>query len=103
LAAWAEVAARRITEWRAIPEPEPGDFPPVPEVSDEARAAALGRLDRRHRELPAVVAGLDAGILDLIVPGEPYPVAVMLHGTAQHYGYHTGQVALLKKLVGRGE
>ena len=27
------------------------------------------------------------------------PTAVMLHGTAQHYAYHAGQIALLKKLV----
>jgi hypothetical protein len=27
-----------------------------------------------------------------------YPAAVQLHGTAQHYAYHAGQIALLKKL-----
>ena len=34
------------------------------------------------------------------VSGKDYPVAVMLHGTAQHYAYHAGQVALLKRLLG---
>ena len=34
------------------------------------------------------------------VPGKDYPVAVMLHGTVQHYAYHAGQIALLKRLVG---
>ena len=53
-----------------------------------------------HRRLLDVVAGLDAAKLDAIVPGKDYPVAVMLHGTAQHYGYHAGQIALLKKLMG---
>ena len=34
------------------------------------------------------------------MPGKAYPVAVMLHGTAQHYAYHAGQIALHKKLTG---
>ncbi len=47
-----------------------------------------------------VIAGLDAAAVEETVPGKTYPVAVMLHGTAQHFGYHAGQIALLKKLVG---
>jgi hypothetical protein len=100
LAAWAEVVATRITENRAIDEPEAGDFPPVTDTSEAAWAAALANLDRQHVRLLAVVAGLDAARLDETVPGKNYPVAVMLHGTAQHYAYHAGQIALHKKLVG---
>lgn len=100
LAAWVEVAARRITERKAIRTPDAGDFPPVGDPSDAAWAAALDGLDRQHRNLLAVVGGLDAAALSATVPGKDYPVAVMLHGTAQHYAYHAGQIALLKKLVG---
>lgn len=99
LAAWVEVVARRITEWRAITEPDAGDFPPVTDTSAVAWAAALEHLDRQHRKLLEVVAGLGAK-LDAVVPGKDYPVAVMLHGTVQHYAYHAGQIALLKKLAG---
>ena len=100
LAAWAEVAATRITARRAIDEPEAGDFPPVTDTSEKAWAAALANLDVQHGKLLAVVTSLDAGRLDETVPGKNYPVAVMLHGTAQHYAYHAGQIALHKKLVG---
>jgi hypothetical protein len=97
---WVEVVARRVTEWRAIETPDAGDFPTVTETSEAAWVAALEDLDRQHQRLLEVVAGLDAARLNEVVPGKDYPVPVMLHGTAQHYGYHAGQVALLKKLVG---
>jgi hypothetical protein len=99
VAVWIDVAARRITEWRAILAPDEGDFPAVMDTSAAAWAAALEDLDRQHRKLLDVVEGLDAGKLDEIVPGKDYPVAVMLHGTVQHYAYHAGQIAMLKKLV----
>ena len=99
LAAWVEVVARRASEWRAIETPDAGDFPPVTATGEAAWAAALDELDRQHRKLLDVVAGLDAARLEGTVPGKDYPPAVMLHGTAQHYAYHAGQIALLKKLV----
>lgn len=100
LSIWVEVVSQRITEWRAIESPDAGDFPPVTDTGKAAWAGALDTLDSRHQRLLDVVAGLDTAKLDAIVPGKDYPVAVMLHGTGQHYGYHAGQVALLKKLVG---
>ncbi len=100
LAAWTEVVAQRITEWRPIGEPEAGNFPPVTDTSESAWASSLDNLDRQHRKLLDVIAGLSVDKLDETVPGKTYPVAVMLRGTAQHYAYHAGQIALLKKLVG---
>jgi hypothetical protein len=99
LAAWVEVVALRITEWRAVASPDAGDFPPVTDPSAVAWDAARANLDHQHRRLLDVVAGMDAARLDQTVPGKDYDVAVMLHGTAQHYAYHAGQIALLKKLV----
>ena len=99
LTAWVEVVSRRITEWVPITEPEAGDFPPVIGTGEAAWANALAGLDRQHRRLLDVVAGLDAEKLDEIVPGKPYPVAAMLHGTAPDNAYHAGQIALLKEFV----
>ena len=99
LSAWVEVVALRAAGWRAVPEPDAGDFPPVTDTSEEAWSAALDGLDRQHRKLREVVARLDARRLDETVPGKDYPAAVMFHGTAQHYAYHAGQIALLKKLL----
>src|SRR5262245_59992520 len=70
LAAWAEVVALRITEWRAILAPDAGDFPPVTDTSASAWSAALDNLDRRHRNLLEVVARLDAQGLDEVVPAK---------------------------------
>jgi hypothetical protein len=100
LSAWVEVAVLRLAEWRPVAAPDAGDFPAVTDTSAASWAAALDLLDRRHRRLLDVVAGLDAARQDAIVPGKDYPAAVMLHGTAQHYAYHAGQIALLKKLAG---
>jgi hypothetical protein len=100
LAAWVEVVARRLSEGQPVTEPEAGDFPPVTDSSAPSWAATLDHLDRQHRKLLDVIAGLDAPAADRIVPGKDYPAAVMLHGTAQHYAYHAGQIALLKKLLG---
>jgi uncharacterized damage-inducible protein DinB len=99
LSAWVEVVARRISEGRAVPAPEAGDFPPVTDTSAASWAAALDDLDRRHRRLLDVITGLDAARLDGAGPGKDYPAAVMLPSTAQHYAYHAGQIALLQKLV----
>jgi hypothetical protein len=94
-----EVVALRVIERRAITTPNAGDFPPVTDTSEGAWADALDNLDRQHRKLLDVISGLDAERLDETVPGKDYPTAVMLDGTAQHYAYHAGQIALLKKLV----
>jgi hypothetical protein len=101
VSAWVEVVTLRIVEWRAIEMPDAGDFPPVTDTGDAVWTTALSDLDCRHGELLRIVVGLDASRLEEIVPGKDYPVAVMLHGTVQHYAYHAGQIALLKKLVGR--
>jgi hypothetical protein len=100
ISVWVEVVERRLAEWRAIESPDAGDFPPVTDAGEAAWAGALDALDHRHRRLLDVVAGLDEAKLAETVPGKDYAVAVMLHGTAQHYAYHAGQIAILKKLVG---
>jgi hypothetical protein len=98
---WVEVITLRMVEWRAIESPDAGDFLPVTDTGDDAWAGTLAELDRRHDDLLRAVGVLEASKLEEIVPGKDYPVAVMLHGTAQHYAYHAGQIALVKKLMGR--
>ena len=90
VSAWVEVVTLRIVEWRAIEMPDAGDFPPVTDTGDAAWMAALADLDCRHGDLLRVVVGLEVSRLEEIVVGKDYPVAVMLHGTVQHYAYHAG-------------
>jgi DinB superfamily len=99
LSAWLEVVALRIVERRTITSPDAGDFPPILETSDVAWNASLAELEQRHKRLLDVVAELDPARLNEIVPGKNYPTAVMLHGTSQHYAYHAGQIAVLKKMA----
>ena len=72
-----------------------GDF-----ARSQGAAPRWADLDRRHGELLRVVGGLEVSRLEEIAPGKDYPVVVMLHGTVQHYAYHAGQIALLKRLLG---
>jgi hypothetical protein len=54
LAAWAEVAALRLTERRAVEQPAAGDFPSVTDTSAGAWEKALDELDRQHRSIPSI-------------------------------------------------
>jgi DinB superfamily len=100
LSAWAGVVTQRLTEWRPVHEPAQGDFPPPAGTTPVTWEADLARLDHQQRRLREAVAALDPARLGATVPGKDYPAAVMLHGTAQHFAYHAGQIALLKKLLG---
>jgi uncharacterized damage-inducible protein DinB len=100
LAAWDKVVVQRITQREPIEEPVGGNFPPVTNTSSEAWAALLGELDQNHRHLRQVILSLKEAQLHETVAGKSYSVVLMLHGVAQHLAYHTGQIALLKKLVG---
>jgi hypothetical protein len=101
VAAWVEVVTLRVARWCVIEAPDVGDFPPATDNGHAAWSATLADLDRRHGELLRVGDGPEASRLDEIVQGKDYPVAVMLHGTAQHHAYHAGQIALRKRLLGR--
>jgi hypothetical protein len=79
-------------------------WPPLRKVLRGVTAAtAAGRNPQLVHSIWALVSHFAAWVevrLGEIVPGKTYPLAVMLHGTAQHHAYHAGQIALLKKLVG---
>ena len=100
LALWIEIVTLRTVESRPIGDPATGDFASPGDASDEAWQKTLADLDRQHRKLLEVVDELDDTQLDRIVPGKSYPIAVMLHGTAQHFAYHAGQIALMRKIDG---
>jgi len=51
-------------------------------------------LDRRHRKLLGVIAGLSADKLDETVPGKTCPVTGMLHSTTRHYASNAGRRGL---------
>ncbi|MDB4893367.1 MAG: DinB family protein [Gemmatimonadetes bacterium] len=102
--AWTNEVARRVREGNPG-EPAEGDWPPVGAASEKAWHSAVTSLEAAHAELSAAVRGLREGQLDERVGGQrdaPLGTGVtyreMLHGLAQHDAYHSGQIALLKRL-----
>ena len=96
IAAWENVVRLRL-EGSSVTEPEEGDFPATNEVSEEAWAQVLERLNDTHDRLLDAIAGLSDSRLDEGTAGKDYSIRFMLRGTIHHHVYHAGQVALLRK------
>lgn len=106
--AWTSEVARRLGGAPAR-MPAEGDWPPVGEFSADAWTAAKASLDDAHRQLTAALLALPADRLDDRVGTDrdaPLGAGVtyreMVHGLAQHDAYHTGQIAILKRLYRSG-
>lgn len=78
--------------------PEEGDWPPVEGQGAETWAQALGKLDRTQQQLIEIVSALTDSKLKERVANKEYSIGFMLQGIIQHNVYHTGQIALLKKV-----
>jgi uncharacterized damage-inducible protein DinB len=96
LAAWDNAVRSRL-EGEYVENPSEGDWPPVTETSEAAWKRLLEAMENGNRELRKIISRLDDSSLNKVL-GEGKPtVYVTLHGTIQHYLYHGGQIALLKK------
>ena len=103
--AWTDEVARRLTEGNPR-LPDEGDWPAVGEPSADAWAATLQSLDVAHERLVDLLRVVPPERLDERVGGgrdAPLGAGVtyraMLHGLAQHDAYHTGQIAILKRIA----
>ena len=103
LSSWTREVTRRLHD-RTARDPADGDWPAPGGGSFDAAVDALGRA---HAELVAAVAAFPPAELEHVVGderdrplGAGVSYAVMLHGIAQHYAYHAGQIALLRKSTG---
>jgi hypothetical protein len=122
LAAWTGVVIQRL-RGQPLVEPAEGDFPghafpghdlrehDLPEhdlpghdlpghgnADEAAWLAALAVLERNHEALLMEIAAMDDSSLDEACAGHSVSRYAHLHGTVQHYCYHAGQIALLKKM-----
>lgn len=108
LATWTREVTRRLATGVAH-DPEDPDWPAVPApATEEAWHAAVDELARAHEELVDAVLRLAADRLDAPLgdvrdraAGTGVSHAVLLHGAAQHLAYHGGQIALLRRALGR--
>lgn len=107
VAGWTAVVRQRLAENRPLPAGAAEDWPaPPPQPTEAAWQAALAGLRTAQAELLAFVATVPEAALNDYVgatfeppQGPGYTAYEMLHGVAQHYLYHAGQVVLLRKLL----
>ena len=105
MTAWTHEATRRLRG--GLPgEPAEGDWPPVAGTDATAWRDAVGELRNAHADLARTLARLDDVELGRQVAGTqvddrgtPVTIHRTVVGMLQHDAYHTGQVALLKKVV----
>jgi len=86
--------------------PAEGDFPPVPTPSAAAWTKALASLESAHVELASAVRAMSEEQLAAKVKDRPsapagsgISVRSMIGSLAEHDIYHSGQVAVLKRLA----
>jgi uncharacterized damage-inducible protein DinB len=97
IAGWDDVVSRRL-EGHPTDEPVEGDFPQIAGTSETAWAETLAKLEESHRRLVRRISSLGQEHLQETAAGKDYSVSFMLHGMIRHVVYHSGQVALLKKM-----
>ena len=102
---WKREVSRRALGHEAA-EPAHGDWPPIGEPTESLWREAQADHLRAQRELLDILRGLSDATLDTKVPGNPaafigagLSIAATLWGLVQHDVYHSGQIAILKKMT----
>lgn len=107
MTSWAREVRGRL-EGQDAQNPIDGDWPPTGEVTEERWADAKRDLLDAHGRLTDAIVALDARSLDEPVSdfrdnalGVGLSRYLTLHGLVHHTVYHAGQLALLKKALGK--
>jgi len=106
LTSWTATVVQRVAAREHTPMTR-DDWPSFPAVADEAAwLRTRQELHEAHEQLVAITEALPATALDMVLgdareraDGSGVSIYVLLHGTIQHYLYHAGQIALLRKFV----
>ena len=107
MTAWKNEVGRRL-DGAAAGTPREGDWPTPGTPGAQRWREAVGALEEAHRALAAAIARIPDSRLTALTndkrdreSGGGVSYYVLLHGIVQHDVYHSGQIALLKKAVGR--
>jgi uncharacterized damage-inducible protein DinB len=100
VAAWNGIVARRLMGESPEVTAEM-DWPPVWETSEVAWKRSLESLSDSRARVRQATEKLRDGQLDEKLKPKGDSFYVMLHGLIQHDLYHAGQIAILKKALGR--
>ena len=102
LIVWQDVARRRLSGDPARFEiGGPQDWPPPPTATDVSWTSALDRLRASTDSLARAIRALPEARFDEPILEGFSTVYQTLHGVVQHNLYHAGQIAALKRALGR--
>jgi hypothetical protein len=102
-AAYWKYAVRRRLAGDALGsfDRKPSNWPEIPDPGDlKAWRRDVGFLESEHRKLREVVHVLSVADLARRSPKGTWTNAQEIHGVAAHDLYHTGQIQLIKRLMG---
>jgi len=100
VAAWNSIVRRRLAG-EAVEVTPDADWPPVWEATDVAWKRSLEVLDDCRAHLRGDTEKLHDTHLNETPENQKHSRYIMLHGLVQHDLYHAGQIAILKKALGR--
>lgn len=100
VATWNEVVAKRLRGESPRVTPE-YNFPPMPKPSPAAWKRTLRRLARSQSKFRSAVAAFPEAKLGRRRPKVDHTWNVLIHGQIQHQLYHAGQIAMLRRELGR--
>lgn len=100
IATWNDVVALRLAGEAPQVSAE-RNFPKVQRPSPAAWRKSLLRLAASQRRFRARVATFPERRLGLLRPGAKTTWYVLIHGQIQHQLYHAGQVAMLRRGLGK--
>lgn len=100
VATWNEIVARRMAG--EIPKvTDEMNFPSVPKPTPAAWRASLRRLARTQARFRREVARFPIADLGRRRPKVDQTWSVLIHGQIQHGLYHAGQIAMLRRALGK--
>lgn len=100
IASWNEIVARRLAGKPMLVTAEL-NFPPVTKTTPAAWKLTLRRLARTHMSFRREVARFPVAQLGRKRPGVEQTWNVLIHGQIQHALYHAGQIAMLRRAMGK--
>jgi uncharacterized damage-inducible protein DinB len=101
LTTWLDVPRLRTELRRPVMAAPQENWPAVRDTGEAAWREARERLRQAYLDFRELLAGLDESRLEERAPTKTYSIYVLLHGVVQHLAYHSGQIALLRRAVGR--
>ena len=100
VASWNEIVAERLEGTTPVVTPA-RNFPRVTKTTPAAWKASLGRLARAQAQLRRAVAAFPVAKLGRRRPKTSHAWYVLIHGQIQHTIYHTGQIAMMRRGLGK--